>query len=292
VALAGAFGLEALIAADNRMNVFRAWLVFGLVTLAATLATPFGIHGLLFPLQVSGMKAIPTVTEWTPTVLAKAPTFQFVLMAALFTLLLRGVRVPALRLLVLMVTLYLSFQAIRHQALLGLVGSLILAVPLAATFPAPPATAPDPVRDKRLLALLAGLALAFGIGRIAVPVALPATPSNPFSLIAALPPELRRQPVLNAYAFGGPLIFAGVRPYIDGRIDMYGDDFAFDHIAIMNGDKVAFDRAVQRWGITWTIVQPDTPLVALLDASPDWQRLAEEDRAVVHVRRAPAPARP
>lgn len=293
VVLAGAFGLEALLAADNRVAVFRNWLSFGLVTLAATLATPFGFGGLLFPLQVSGMKSIPTVVEWRPTVLAQAPGFLVFLVISLFALLYRGVRVPALRLLILMAIFIMAFQAVRHQALLAIVGSLMLAAPLAASFPPapfPPATGKGAGPSRRVLAGLFAAALLFGVGRIAIPLTKPDTPSNPVSLIAALPAALHRQPVLNSYAFGGPLIFAGIRPYIDGRVDMYGDAFTFDHLAMINGDKPAFDRAVARWGITWTILQPDSPLVAVLDASPDWQRFAADPWAVVHVRRRPAPA--
>ena len=29
--------------------------------------------------------------------------------------------------------------------------------------------------------------------------------------------------MLNGYSMGGPLILSGIRPYIDGRGDMYGD---------------------------------------------------------------------
>jgi hypothetical protein len=248
------------------------------------LATPFGLEGLLFPLQVSGMAAIPTVTEWRPTVLPEAPGFQIVLGLGLFTLLYRGVRVPVLRLLLVLLTLYMSFQAQRHQALLVIVGSLLLAAPLAASFRPPQ---PDQPAPRRLAAALAGVALLFTGARLAFPVAVPETPSNPIRLIAALPASLKAQPVFNAYAFGGPLIFGGVKPYIDGRIDMYGDDFAFDQLAIVKGDRAAFDRAVARWHIGWTILAPDMPLVAQLDASPDWQRYAADRHAVVHVRKTP-----
>ena len=35
--------------------------------------------------------------------------------------------------------------------------------------------------------------------------------------------------MLNYYSFGGPLILSGIRPYIDGRGDMYGDRFVLGY---------------------------------------------------------------
>lgn len=282
LALAGGFGLEALFAAKDRRRAFVGWLVFGLVSLAATLGTPFGLDGILFPLQVNGMAAIPSVAEWRPTVLSKEPVFQGVLIGVIFILLYRGVRVPVFRLVIICVTLYLSFQAVRHQALLAIVAGLLLAAPLAATFAPRVATA---ARDRRLVrsALLAILAL-FIAGRLAVPMVPPDTASNPARTIAALPPGLRAQPVFNGYGFGGPLIFAGVRPYIDGRVDMYGDAFTFEHDRLMNGDIAGFRRIAARRRITWTILPPGSPLAKALDTEPGWQRLRSDRWAVVHAR--------
>ncbi len=88
----------------------------------------------------------------------------------------------------------------------------------------------------------------------------PENEANPWKLIAAVPPQLRSQPVLNGYSMGGPLILSGIRPYIDGRGDMYGDELVSrlcaDHRTAM---PRAFDAAVQRWNIRWAIL-------------PNWQQ--------------------
>ena len=36
--------------------------------------------------------------------------------------------------------------------------------------------------------------------------------------------------------------------------------------------------------VSWTILSPDKPLVALLDRTPGWRRLYADNTAVVHVR--------
>src|SRR3546814_18409682 len=68
VVLVAAFGLEALIGARARpLPVWGGWGIFGVVSLAASLLTPHGIDGLMFPLQVSGMTSLPLIIEWQPT---------------------------------------------------------------------------------------------------------------------------------------------------------------------------------------------------------------------------------
>jgi hypothetical protein len=290
LALAGAFGLEALILSNDRGLAFRQWLVFGLVTLAASLATPFGIAALLFPLQVSGYRVNSLITEWLPTVLADMPGFQLFLFIGLGTLLWRGVKVPPLRLLMLGGIAFLAFESARHQALLAIVGTLLIAQPLGASFPAEPSGAAP---RRALLLVLAGLALLFGAVRLAQPQPRPVSAFNPAGLIAAVPPDLRARPVFNGYNVGGTLIAAGIHPFIDGRSDLYGDDFAFAHLAMVDGDKAGFDAAVRRWDIGWTILPANAALAAKLDADPLWTRFAADQSTVVHIRRpgtdAPSP---
>ena len=52
----------------------------------------------------------------------------------------------------------------------------------------------------------------------------------------------RRKPVLNDYAFGGYLIWSHVRPFIDGRADMYGDAMLGLYGKLQAGDDAAPSR--------------------------------------------------
>ena len=67
------------------------------------------------------------------------------------------------------------------------------------------------------------------------------------------------QHVLNEYAFGGYLIFKGVKVFVDGRADMYGDAWVQQYLAIAGGQQPDVDKAFKRWNITWAIVSPRTP---------------------------------
>ncbi|MDV6329139.1 hypothetical protein Q5L94_13915, partial [Idiomarina sp. Sol25] len=64
--------------------------------------------------------------------------------------------------------------------------------------------------------------------RLSIPVARPENPATPAAALAHVPLELRAGPVLNEYAFGGYLIWQGVKPFIDSRADLYGDRFVSD----------------------------------------------------------------
>jgi hypothetical protein len=57
----------------------------------------------------------------------------------------------------------------------------------------------------------------------------------------------------------------------------------FGHQRIVEGDWALFDREVRRWGIGWTILPPDSRLVARLDREPGWRRIHADPRAVIHV---------
>ena len=92
--------------------------------------------------------------------------------------------------------------------------------------------------------------------------------------------------MFNEYSFGGPLILAGIRPYIDGRADMYGDRFFRDYQEALRGDPEHFDKAVDRYGIEWTMLPPHITLARRLDRTPGWKRVYADKVAVIHVRRS------
>ena len=119
-----------------------------------------------------------------------------------------------------------------------------------------------------------------------MPINTPTNDANPWALIASVPPELRSQPVLNGYTMGGPLILKGIRPYIDGRADMYGDELVVDYANIVHGDAKAFDAAVQRWNIRWAIIsKKNGQLEKILSTSPGWQLLRKDGVGTIYVRR-------
>lgn len=289
--LLAAFGLEALIAGRARpIPVLRSWGVFALAALAAALLTPHGIDGLMFPLQVSGMTSLPLIIEWQPTAFGKVSSFEIILLATFFLLLSRGVRVPPVRLILLLGILHLALAHIRHQAVLGIVGALILAAPAGDRGADGEARLRPALKDKRsrpaiTLAILSVILLLVSVARLAVPMKRPDTRDTPVAAVAALPDHLRTEHGFNRYGFGGLLILNGFRPYIDGRADLYGDAFLHDYSRIANGDAPRWNEAVRRWNIRWAILSPGDRLAIVLASDKGWRRLYADKWAIVFVKR-------
>lgn len=276
--LAGFFLAEAVLQDSNRHRTFVGWSAFVGLCALASLATPHGLQGWLFPLQVSAMQSLPLIGEWRQTDFSSYPVFGLVLGAALVLLIARRKQLGLLRILLLLALGYMSIEHVRHQAVLAIVGSLFLIASFS------PARRHSALPSRAVAAAILAMLLVAGL-RLAVPVDRPDSPSNPVGAISRIPAELRDRPVLNSYAFGGPLILAGIRPYIDGRADMYGDRMMFDHRAMMDGDIAAFHRANERWRFGWTIISPLDPLASKLDRLPGWKRIYADRWAVIHVPR-------
>jgi hypothetical protein len=285
LALVGVFALEALIAAapSDRRRVVLGWGAFGVVCAVAATATPAGVDGLAFPFYVDRLKLLAHLNEWQPADFATFSGFEAILLATLAALLLRPVRIPPIRLLLMLGVLHLALQHTRQEIVLVVVGILVLAEPLGKAWTAKTAPSATPRPASRSIWILI-LILAIGLAgyRIAVPVVRTDSAGIPATALRHLPAPLRSQRVFNEYSFGGSLILAGIRPYIDGRSDMYGDPFTLDYFAIAGGDTARWHAANARWYFDWTILPPRSPLVRMLDRDPAWQRIYADPVAVIH----------
>jgi hypothetical protein len=255
---------------------WRPWAVFALVSAVAALLNANGLRGLLRPFEMENLALLPLVQEWQPTTLQWMPQFYAVLGIALFVLLAKGVRIPIGRLLLLLFLAGMAFNEVRHQSWFIIVAACVVP-PLLGTEPsASPAPAPRWIAYTAIPLLL--------IIRMLLPFVPPENGANPRSIIAAVPASLRGEPVFNGYSFGGPLILARIRPYIDGRADMYGDAFVLDYSRITDGDMGRFNAVVRQRGIRWTMLPARSVLAQELDRSPQWKRVYADRVGVIHVR--------
>jgi hypothetical protein len=266
--------------------VFRDWAVFGLASLAAALVTPFGVSGLIYPFKILTMASLPGIAEWRAADFSRPGALEACLLGGVYVFVSRGARIPPLRLLLLLLLVHMALQHTRHQIVLAVVGALILAEPLGAALTGPAAgDAPlngAATRRWALGCVLAGLILA-GV-RLALPVVRTDGHTAPVSALQHVPAALAAQPVFNDYGFGGYLIWRGVRPFIDGRSDMYGDAFTQAYFKAERPDPAALEALLRRWKICWTLLAADDPVVRVMDAKPGWRRLYADRFAVVHVR--------
>jgi hypothetical protein len=280
------FALEALVEAHREgaggwRKAVRQWAPVGLACIVAGLLTPNGWEGVVHPFRTMTMGTLNAISEWRPADFSRPGPLEITLLLVLFVALSRGVRVPPLRLALLLFVLHMGLQHGRHQLMLAIVAPLVLAAPLGEALE----QAPLPQgRGGLAWPGFAVLALLLATLRLAGPAAQADGEVAPLAALRHVPPALASRPVINSYDFGGALMLKGMKPFIDGREDLYGEAYTERFMAIRAGDRPSLDAAVRQFDVAWTILQPGEPLVAVLDATPGWRRLYSDRYAVVHER--------
>ena len=276
LAIVAAFGFEALLLSKDKARALRQWAVFGVASAAAVFINGNGVEGVFHPLRFTQLQMLPLIDEWKPSSPNSTP-FAFALLLITFGLIAwKRPRLHWVRWLLLAGFLALALFQARQQAMFAIVAAMVLPQGFARGETAS-------VDRKPAWIAAAGAALLVAV-RAAMPLSPPDNEANPWKLIAAVPPQLRSQPVLNDYSMGGPLILSGIKPYIDGRGDMYGDALVVGYYRIAQGDPVAFAEAVKRWGIRWAILPNRSKLIPLLDRSPGWRRIRHDKVGAIYVR--------
>ena len=279
LAVAAAFGLEALVDSADKGRVIRQWGLFGLLCAAAVFINGNGVEGVFHPLRFTQLEMLPLIDEWKPSSPAKTPFSFGVLAITLALIAWKRPRLPWVRWLLLAAMLGFALLQVRHQAMLAILAAMLLPQGFAKAEP----IAPLADRTLRWIAL-AGAAILITL-RAAMPLTPDENETNPWKLITSVPPELRSQPVLNGYSMGGPLILSGIRPYIDGRGDMYGDELVVGFSRMGKGDRAEFDKTIARWNIRWAIIPNDSKgMIGLLETTPGWHRIRRDRVGTVYLR--------
>jgi hypothetical protein len=277
--VAAAIGLDACI--KSQWKLFREWIIFGLASILAMSLNANGIAGVIQPFKISGLSILPIIGEWHASTTDNSKLFFAIFLSGVGALLWARPRIPVGRLLLLLVMLGLAFAHVRHQASFAIVAICII----------PTLWKSEPLQGKLPYWALVG-ALPFLIGRALVPLTPPVSSANPWPMIHVLPAELRSEPVFNEYTFGGPLILSGIKVYIDGRAEMYGDDFVTGYSRMMTDDFGAFERTVKKYAIAWTIIPwSEKYLARELIKSADWCPIYKDQLGMIAVRKSGASGR-
>ncbi len=296
--LVGLLGAEAVILAADWSQRFRtagAWALFGVLSTAAALITPFGVNGLLLPFHLLQMPfAFSVVGEWLSPNFQQFQPLEVWIIFLLFAGLSFGWRLPPTRVGIVVLLLHMTLQHTRYAEQLGFITPLLLAPALSlqlrehsgsrtASFLdhafaslAKPANWSGGLLAGALVFVISAMVLRNGISHDTGPV-------TPVAAISAAEAQSIEGPVLNDYNFGGYLIFRGIKPFIDGRY-FYGDAFIRRYINAVSAKREELPALLSQYAIRWTLLQPDSPAVTLLDHLPGWRRLYADQIAVVHVR--------
>ncbi|MFO1148348.1 MAG: hypothetical protein U1E62_08225 [Alsobacter sp.] len=265
-----------------RSALARAWGVFLVLAIFASGLTPYGFESLLVtPRLMSFGSALSIIVEWRPPDL-KADKVSLLVLLGWVSLLLRRASpfsLPRIGLVLLIVYLFLT--AARNGEVLGFV--LPFVIPAAAGRHEERV----PFRSMVTPALVASIAFLLSVGVSAIwrkdlapfPEALPED-----CLRFARESGIVGDRLLNGYEFGGYLITQGVPTFIDGRAELFGPDRirAFNDFQLVRGADTR--SYLDLHGIVWTLLDPQLPVVRLLDQLPGWQRVFGGGSCVIHRR--------
>jgi len=303
VCLAAYLGGEAVLdaAPPARRATAFGWCGFLALTVVTALMTPHGVQGLLQPIRFTGMTALHShIFEWmSPNFQGGHPLEAWLLGAMLLSLSL-GLRLRITRLLLLLGLFHVALAHNRHIDLVVFVAPLVVAADFGPQLAARLrrlhrsaageflAEIAKPAKASACAAA-AGLLLVTAALSLRDPVERPDHWSKLSGALGAAETMGLSGPVFNTEAFGGYLIFSGVAPFIDGRIEMYGDAFLKCFADLTAGKEPALSRALDAYGITWTLLDPTEDAVNVLDHLPGWRRVYGDRYAVIHKREGAPP---
>ena len=111
---------------------------------------------------------------------------------------------------------------------------------------------------------------------------------NPVAAVEFLKSQRLPGPIYNRYGWGGYLIhqlYPEYRVYIDGRADVYGDQFFKEAMHTYDGLS-NWQAPLDKYGIQTVIIDPDVALSSLLKSDKQWTKVYEDHQAIIF-RRAP-----
>jgi hypothetical protein len=271
----------------------RLLALFAAVTIAAV-ATPNGPFSTLRTMQLMSIPALGNIDEW------HAPDFQndklhLISVVGLFALIAYfGIRLRGPRLLALVLVTVLALEHRRGLGLFALVAPLLIVRPLSACVPWLAFQDPglDPVtrfaNRRSGIVLVACCAIVATTAAITWAMAFRVEPPArlaPEKAIAVASLAGLKNNVLNSYEFGGYLIFRGIPTFIDGRFELFGNQFLqryFGSMALTNAEQAA--QFLKRYDVRWALLRPEEPITFLLKTD-GWVQLYSDNSAIVLAKR-------
>jgi len=94
---------------------------------------------------------------------------------------------------------------------------------------------------------------------------------------------LARSRGYNNYGWGGYLIWRGLPVFVDGRADVYGDDFLFYYLKSYDV-KEDWRRPLDDFDVEYVLMQKGSALSTVLAASGSWEEAYADQLAQIFVR--------
>lgn len=289
LALVPVFAVEALLRAEPaaRRRLALRWGAFFAAAAALTGLHPYGFGAIGAAVSVLSLDTAGiAIAEWKPTDFSRVGPMEVVLLGGFAAVATVRFRLAPVRLVLLLCLAHLALAHVRHAAIFGLLGAVILVEPLAHLPALRRPAVGGSIFGRARVAVGLAIALAVTVGAV-VRHADPAPDASrrPVAALAAVRAAGVSGEGLTDYGYGGWLITEGVRTFIDGRTELFGSARVAEWLAASTlADPAGLDRLLADERIGWTLLPTGMPAIAWLDRSPGWRRLHGDATAVVHVR--------
>jgi hypothetical protein len=290
LALMAPMALDAVWNADAslRKSLALRWASFAAAALAASCLTPYGWDALFAAGRILNLgQALDLIGEWRPANFAHPGPLEAVVSLGFILVLWRGVKLPPIRIALVVGFLLMALSHLRNAEVLALLAPMVLAAPLARQIGGPDgdARSAGPPPHGVLFAGLALLLVAATLVFASVHRFEPHARQSPVAAVAALK-KMNFTRVFNDYDFGGYLIANGVATFIDGRTELFGEKFLVEHnnaVRLLQPEDLF--RLLEQHRIEATLMRTELPATKLLDHMDGWQKVYTDDIATIHVRR-------
>ncbi len=286
--LVGGFALDAVWNTDRqqRWHLALRWLAFGACACMACCMTPYGWETLAASYRILDLgELLHLIFEWMPTDFGTLSRFELCIIALVAGALLFGVKLTPPRIALVLGLLHMALSHVRNHEIFVLVLPLVLLTPVVdqLKLQVPQSAGRSSVSWAPATILL----VVFVVGAVTSSVRanyLPPAGHSPAAAVEILKSRNAKR-VLNQDAFGGYLIWRGIPVFIDGRAELYGEEFSIKYYraTFLKDVNLLFDL-LKSYDIDAVLLNPDTPASALLDRVEGWQRIYADKSSVLHVR--------
>ena len=302
--LCGAFALEALTTArdaEERSFLLVEWAKFTAAAVLVACITPYGPESILVTFRIFDLgDALNMISEWKSPDFQSQPLQEVILLVGLYACLSRGLKLPLVRLLIIIGLVHLYLRYARNAELLAILAPLVIAPVLARQWPAlrpnyealTGSTLMQRMAEMgrlagaRAIALCLLLMLVFAAGMTRFATIRPPEATTPAAAFDYIREANLHGPVFNHYGFGGFLIHAGIPTFIDGRGELYGGEFIKHYVeAISLRGDTSLEQMLDQYKIEWTFLLKDQAANRLLARLPGWKHAYTDDTATIYVRR-------
>ncbi len=292
-------GLDYLTRARfSQPRVLAGWIAFGVLSVLVTMINPYGYKAILATFTVaSGNEAVSLITEWRPFDARSDIGGEISLLLVIAAVLISGFRMRWTHAAFFVFTLHLFLSYSRFQYLWLLLVPVVLAVDVAAQFPALSMRRWVTEPRERIEKAIAAHAHAIGGCLVACWLAVAAlfitystvAPSDKTSASGALAYAKQHAlsgNLLNAYDFGGSLIFHGIKTYIDGRTDqLFLGGFAKASFQMgSSAGKPILEEQIAKHDIRWALLTADDDRLPFFKELPGWRQAYADEFAVIYVK--------